>query len=102
MTGAEIASGRAMAIASNMQLEAAFENKPNHVRHVQNQINYTNAVAEAYNAHWEQWATSTLPKLIDERIAAFMKNSTIEPTVDEKSLQACKKKITAMLDSIFR
>jgi len=43
-----------------------------------------------------------LPKLIDERIAAFMKNSTIEPTVDEKSLQACKKKITAMLDSIFR
>jgi len=40
--------------------------------------------------------------MIDERIAAFMKNSTIEPKVDEKSLQACKKKISDMLNSIFR
>ena len=102
MTGAEAASSRAFGSAHTMQTEAAFEGKPNHVRHVQNQIDYTNAVAEAYNARWEQWASSDLPKLIDERIAAFMKNSTIEPKVDEKSLQACKKKITAMLDSIFR
>ena len=93
---------RAFALAYTMQFEAAAEGNPNHVRHVQNQVNYTNAVAEAYNAHWEQWAATVLPKLIDERIAAFMKNSTIEPKVDEKSLQTCKQKITAMLDSIFR
>ena len=101
MTGAEIASGKAMGIAHKMHVEAAFENKPNHVRHVQNQIDYTNAVAEAYNARWEEWAKSALPKLIDERIALFMKQSTIEPKVDEKSLQAAKKKITDMLNSIF-
>ena len=102
MSRADIIGGRAIGIAHKMNLEALIENKPNHVIHVQNQIDYTNAVAEAYNARWEQWAKSELPKLIDERIAAFMKNSTIEPKVDEKSLQACKKKITAMLDSIFR
>lgn len=102
MIRAEIASGQAMAIAHVMQTEAAFENKPNHVRHVQNQIDYTNAVAEAYNARWEQWAKTALPKMIDERIALFLKQSTIEPTVDEKSLQAAKKKITDMLNSIFR
>ena len=102
MSGASNFGGRAMAIVHTMHMEAAVENKPNHVRHVQNQIDYTNAVAEAYNAQWEQWARTELPKLIDERIAAFMKNSTIEPKVDEKSLQTCKQKITAMLDSIFR
>lgn len=34
MTGAEIASGRAIGIAHKMNLEALIENKPNHVIHV--------------------------------------------------------------------
>jgi len=34
MTRAEIASGHAHGIANKMQMEAAFEKKPNHVRHV--------------------------------------------------------------------
>lgn len=101
MSGADIARGRAMVIAHKMQLEAAFENKPNHVRHVQNQIDYANAVAEAYNARWEQWVKTELPKMIGDCVDMRMKNGTIEAKVDEKSLQETKKKITEMLKSIF-
>lgn len=34
MSGASNFGGRAMAIAHTMHMEAAVENKPNHVRHV--------------------------------------------------------------------
>ena len=95
------ASSRAMMIAHRMQLEASAENKPNHIRHVQNQIDYANAVAEAYNARWEQWVKTELPKLIDERIEKYMKHGTIEAKVDEKSLQEAKRKISDMFKSVF-
>ena len=40
---------RAIAIAHRMQMEAIAEKHPQHVQHVKNQIDYANAVAEAYN-----------------------------------------------------
>ncbi len=41
------ARGQALGIAGVMRQEAAFENKPNHMRHVENQIKYADAVGEA-------------------------------------------------------
>lgn len=43
------AGARAMGIADQMQLKASLENNINHAQHVRDQIDYTNAVAEAYN-----------------------------------------------------
>ena len=67
-----------------------------------NQINYANAVAEAYNENWKLWVEKDLPRLIDQEIEKFMKTSKIEPKVDEKSLNEVKKKITEMVKSIFQ
>lgn len=67
-----------------------------------NQINYANAVAEAYNENWKLWVEKDLPRLIDQEIEKFMKTSKIEAKVDEKSLNEVKKKITEMVKSIFQ
>lgn len=47
VTPTDIAKGHALGIARTMRLQAAFEGKDNHVRHVENQIQYADAVAEA-------------------------------------------------------
>ena len=85
-----------------MKLQAAAEKHPQHERHVENQINYANAVAEAYNDNWKLWVERDLPKLIDQEIEKYMKTSKIEAKVDEKSLAEVKKKISEMVKSIFQ
>ena len=67
-----------------------------------NQINYANAVAEAYNENWKLWVEKDLPRLIDQEIEKYMKTSKIEAKVDEESLAEVKKKITEMVKSIFQ
>ncbi len=47
LSPSEIAWGSAQGIADVMKTEAAWENKPNHMRHVEHQIEYANAVGEA-------------------------------------------------------
>ena len=95
------AGARAMMVAHQMKLQAAAENHPQHERHVDNQINYTNAVAEAYNHNWELWVQKELPHLIEQEIEKYFKHSKIEPKVDEKSLAEAKKKIADVLKSLF-
>ena len=85
-----------------MKMQAAAEKHPQHERHVDNQINYANAVAEAYNDNWKMWVERDLPKLIDQEIEKYMRQSKIEPKVDEKSLAEAKRKITEMVKSIFQ
>ena len=85
-----------------MKIQAAAEKHPQHERHVDNQINYANAVAEAYNENWKLWVEKDLPRLIDQEIEKFMKTSKVEAKVDEKSLNEVKKKITEMVKSIFQ
>ena len=85
-----------------MKMQAAAEKHPQHERHVDNQINYANAVAEAYNENWKLWVEKDLPRLIDQEIENYMKTSKIEAKVDEKSLAEVKKKITEMVKSIFQ
>ena len=96
------AGARAIMIAHQMKLQAAAEKHPQHERHVENQINYANAVAEAYNDNWKLWVERDLPKLIDQEIEKYMRQSKIEPKVDEKSLAEAKRKITEMVKSIFQ
>lgn len=96
------AGARAIMLAHQMKLQAAAEKHPQHERHVDNQINYANAVAEAYNDNWKLWVERDLPKLIDQEIEKYMRQSKIEPKVDEKSLAEAKRKITEMVKSIFQ
>ena len=64
----DIASGRAAGIANVMRTEAAFENKPNHMRHVENQINYTNAQCEATALQLKSWVLAEVPKIVRQEL----------------------------------
>ena len=52
---ASAANGRANGIARTMRMQAAFEGKDNHVQHVENQIAYADAVAEAVFEKMKAW-----------------------------------------------
>lgn len=67
-----IARGRASTIASTMRKEAAFENKPNHVRHVENQIKYADSVGEAVTQELKEWIAAELPIMIAKEVEKQM------------------------------
>lgn len=94
-------NGRAAGIAHVMKTEAAFENKPNHVRHVQHQIEYTDAMCEATEMEIKEWVAKEVPKMIRAEISKLNQNAKMQVKVDERSLMEAKKKITDMLKSIF-
>ena len=101
LSASDIASGHANTIAQKMKLEAAYENKPNHVRHVENQINYTNAQCEATALQLKSWVIAEVPKMIQQELDKPKNQVKIETKVDEKSLNEAKRKITDMIKSIF-
>ena len=93
--------GRAAGIAHVMRAEAAAENKPNHVRHVEHQIEYTNAACEAIKKELMEWTAKELPAMIQKELSKPNNQVKVQAKVDEKSLSDCKRKITDMLKSIF-
>ena len=97
--------GRATGIAHVMRVEAAAENKANHVRHVEHQIEYTNAACEATKKELMEWVkellAKELPGMIQKELSKPSGQVKVQAKVDEKSLSDCKKKITDMLKSIF-
>ena len=97
----DVASARAAAISHVMRTEAAFENKPNHMRHVENQINYTDAQCTATEQRVKAWVSSEVPKMVQLALKDPKNHATIEAKVDEKSLSEAKRKITDMIKSIF-
>ena len=99
--GTNAARGRAAAIAHVMKTEAAFENKPNHIRHVENQIRYVNAVCEATTEEMKEQIMAELPKMIQEEIEKALQKPQVQVKVDERSLSETRKKISDMLKSIF-
>ena len=101
LSGSDIAWGRAGGIASVMKTEAAWENKPNHMRHVEHQIEYANAVGEAVMQQMKEWIAKELPMMIQKELSKPNNKIKIETKVDEKSLSDAKRKITDMLKSIF-
>ena len=101
LSTADIASGRAATISHVMRTEAAFENKPNHMRHVENQINYTDAQCAATELRMKAWVAAEVPKIVQRALKDPKNQATIEAKVDEKSLSEAKRKITDMIKSIF-
>ena len=95
------ARGRASAIAGVMRQEAAFENKPNHVRHVENQIRYANSVGEAVTQEIKEWGTKELPIMIAREIEKYMQKPQVKIKVDESSFAEAKRKISELFKSIF-
>ena len=95
------ARGRASAIAGVMRQEAAFENKPNHVRHVENQIRYADSVGEAVTQEIKEWVVKELPTMIAKEVEKNMQKSQVQVKVDEKSLAEAKRKISDLFKSIF-
>ena len=101
LSTADIASGRAATISHVMRTEAAFENKPNHMRHVENQIRYTDAQCAATELRIKAWVASEVPKIVQRVLKDPKNQATIEAKIDEKSLAEAQKKITDMIKSIF-
>ena len=95
------ARGRASAIAGVMRQEAAFENKPNHVRHVENQIKYADSVGEAVMQELKEWVMKEMPKMIQKAVEEYMQKPQIKIKVDERSLAETKRKISDLFKSIF-
>ena len=95
------ASARANGIANVMRKEAAFENKLNHVRHVENQIQYADAVAEAMFEKTKEYVAQEVPKLIQAELAKPSSHFKVLTKVDEKSLKESKRTIVDFLKSIF-
>ncbi len=95
------ARGQANAIASVMRQEASFENKPNHVRHVENQIKYADSVGEAVTQEIKEWVVKELPTMIAKEVEKNMQKSQVQVKVDEKSLAEAKRKISDLFKSIF-
>ena len=95
------ARGRASAIAGVMRQEAAFENKPNHVRHVENQIKYADSVGEAVTQEIKEWVAKELPIMIAKEVEKYMQKPQVKVKVDEKSLAEAKRKISNLFKSIF-
>lgn len=95
------ARGQAFGIAGVMRQEAAFENKPNHMRHVENQIRYADAVGEAVSQELKEWVMKEVPVLIQKELSKPQNQVKVVAKVDEKSLSDAKRKISDMLKSIF-
>ena len=95
------ARGHAYGIADVMRKEAAWENKPNHMRHVENQIKYADAVGEAVTQELKEWVMKELPALIQKELSKPQNQVKVVAKVDEKSLSDAKRKISDMLKSIF-
>ena len=95
------ARGQAYGIASVMRQEAAFENKPNHMRHVENQIRYADAVGEAVTQEIKEWIMKELPQMIAKEVEKYMQKPQVKVKMDERSLSEAKRKISDMLKSIF-
>ena len=64
VTPTQVSRARAYGIARTMQMQAAWEGKDNHVRHVENQIAYADAVAEAALEQMKEWVAQQVPKMI--------------------------------------
>ena len=99
---ADTAKGKARFIANKMRMEAALEGKPNHERHVENMIQYADAVAEAAVQQATVQMRQELPLLIQQELAKEQNRPKIVAQVDEKSVATAKKKIADMIKSIFR
>ena len=96
-----LARGRASAIAGIMRSEAAFENKPNHVRHVENQIRYADSVGEAVIQEVKEWVAKELPTMIAKEVEEYMQKPQAKVKVDEHSFSEAKRKINELFKSIF-
>lgn len=94
-------SARAHGIASVMRKEAAFENKPNHMRHVENQIKYADAVGEATFEKMKTWIAQELPKMIQAELSKPSNQIKVQARVDQNSLKETKRTISDFLKSIF-
>lgn len=90
------AGTRAMMYAHQMQLQAAQENHPQHVLHVQNTINYVNAVAD----HYAEVLTKNFEKTVKEEVRKALDDKETEIKVDEKSLESVNKAIKSLFGSI--
>ena len=90
------AGTRAMMYAHQMQLQAAQENHPQHVLHVQNTINYVNAVAD----HYAEVLTKNFEKTVKEEVKKALDDKETEIKVDEKSLESVNKTIKSLFGSI--
>ena len=101
VTSTDIARSHAYGIARTMRMEAAFEEKDNHTRHVENQIAYADAVAEAAFEKMKAWVMKEVPALIQKELSKPQNQVKVVAKVDEKSLSDAKKKITDMLKSLF-
>ena len=101
MTPSDIAWGRAHSIAGTMRTEAGFENKPNHVRHVENQIRYADSVGEAVTQEIKEWVAKELPIMIAKEVEKYMQKPQIKVKVDERSFAEAKKKVSELFRSIF-
>ena len=95
------ARARAFGVKRTMEIEAAYENKPNHVRHVQHQTEYADAVGEAVLEEAKEWFMKEAPSLIQKELSKPSNQVKVVAKVDERSLSDAKKKITDMLKSIF-
>ena len=85
--------GRARSIEHTMQMEAAAEGKPNHVRHVQHQIDYADAMAEHNFKRMQEWVRQEVPKLVRQEI----QKQTVQVELDEKSVNEVKRKVSDLL-----
>ena len=101
LSTADIASDRAAVISHVMRTEAQLENQPNHMRHVENQIRYTDAQCAATELRMKAWVAAEVPKIVQRVLKDPKNQATIEAKVDEKSLSEAKRKITDMIKSIF-
>ena len=91
-----------MAIAHQMQLQAPVEGKPNHIQHVENQIDYTNAIAETYNEQWKQWVSTELPKMVHQEVERCLNSREIRIKVDEQSVRTARATVSDLMKSIFK
>ena len=79
-----------------MQLQAAQENHPQHVLHVQNTINYVNAVAD----HYAEVLTRNFEKTVKEEVQKALDDKQAEIKVDEKSIQSVQQAVKNLFGSI--
>lgn len=97
-----VSGARALAIAHQMQLAASMEGKPNHIQHVKDQIDYTNAIAETYNEQWKQWVSSELPKMVHQEVERCLNAREIQIKVDEQSVRTARATVNDLMKSIFK
>ena len=71
------AGARAMATAHQMMLRASLENHPQHELHVQDTINYVNAVAEHYATMMKQYVDAKIDKLVSVEVNKQMNDKKV-------------------------